>query len=56
MPDITTPLIIKFANEYVVTDLSLNDMMTLFGFAKDLKENQIETAMLPIIKAQSGRG
>lgn len=41
------PEIIKFANEYVVTDLSLNDMMTLFGFAKDLKENQIETAMLP---------
>jgi polyisoprenyl-teichoic acid--peptidoglycan teichoic acid transferase len=41
------PEIIKFANEYVVTDLSLNDMMTLFGFAKDLKESQIETAMLP---------
>jgi LCP family protein required for cell wall assembly len=41
------PDIIKFANEYVVTDLSINDMATLFGFAKDLKESQIETAMLP---------
>jgi LCP family protein required for cell wall assembly len=41
------PEIIKFANEYICTDLSFNDMASLFGFAKDLKESQIETAMLP---------
>lgn len=41
------PEIFKFANEYVCTDLSFNDMAALLGFAKDLKESQIETAMLP---------
>ncbi len=41
------PEIIKFANDYICTDLSIGDMATLVGFAKDIKENQIQTAMLP---------
>jgi len=41
------PEIIKFANEYVCTDLTFNDMASLFGFGKDIKQDQIETAMLP---------
>jgi len=41
------PQIAKFANDYIVTDLSVTDMAALLGFAKDLKESQIATAMLP---------
>ena len=41
------PKVLEFTNEYVVTDLSVGDLTELFGFAKDLKAHQVETAMLP---------
>lgn len=41
------PELCKLANQYVVTDLEVGDMLKLAGFAKDLKSNQIQTSMLP---------
>jgi len=41
------PEIYQCATESVVTDLSVDDMAKLAAFGKDLKMNQIETAMVP---------
>jgi LCP family protein required for cell wall assembly len=41
------PELCKLAKEYVRTDLSVEDMLKLAGFSKDLKTNKIQTAMLP---------
>ncbi|MEZ4490478.1 MAG: LCP family protein [Cyanobacteriota/Melainabacteria group bacterium] len=41
------PNLIQFASNYVVTDMSVQDMTALFGFAKDIGADSIETATLP---------
>jgi len=41
------PELYKCANDFVVTDLSVDEMAKLANFAKDLKMSQIETAMVP---------
>jgi len=41
------PQLFSLANEYVVTDLPIEDMAKLAAFGKDLKPNQVKTAMLP---------
>jgi LCP family protein required for cell wall assembly len=41
------PELFKLANEYVVTDLSVEDMAKLATFGKDIQSNQVETATLP---------
>lgn len=41
------PEIIKFANDYVVTDLSMDEMAKLASFGKDVQANQVQTATLP---------
>ena len=41
------PQLIKLANDYVQTDLTLDEMLRIATFAKDIKSDQVETAMLP---------
>lgn len=41
------PELFKLANEYVVTDLSVEDMARLAGFGKDIQSSQVVTATLP---------
>ncbi|CAN5283064.1 hypothetical protein BH11CYA1_BH11CYA1_37940 [soil metagenome] len=41
------PELCKLAEEYVRTDLSVEDMLKLAAFSKDIKTNKIQTAMLP---------
>jgi LCP family protein required for cell wall assembly len=41
------PQLFKLASDYVVTDLSVEDMAKLANFGKDIQPNQVETAMLP---------
>jgi LCP family protein required for cell wall assembly len=41
------PELFSLASEYVVTDLSIEDMAKLAAFGKDIKPNQVKTAMLP---------
>lgn len=41
------PDIFKFANDYVVTDLTIDEMARLANFGKDIEPHQVETAMLP---------
>lgn len=41
------PELFKLANQYVVTNLSMDEMVRLANFLKDVKPNQIQTAMLP---------
>lgn len=41
------PEIVKVANDYVETDLSANDLLTLAFFGKDLNMNSLRTATLP---------
>lgn len=41
------PDIIKFKNEYIVTDLDVKTMTALAAFGKELKVTDISTAMLP---------
>ncbi len=41
------PELFKLANEYVVTDLPVDDMFKLAQFGKDIEPSRVETAMLP---------
>jgi len=41
------PELCKLAKEYVRTDLSVQDMLKLAGFSKQIQPNKIQTAMLP---------
>lgn len=41
------PELFKVANDYARTDLSMEDMAKLAGFAKGIKPSEIQTAMLP---------
>lgn len=41
------PQLFSLASECVVTDLPIEDMAKLAAFGKDLKPNQVKTAMLP---------
>ena len=41
------PDFFKLANDYVRTDLSVEEMAKLAGFCRDIKPGQIQTAMLP---------
>ena len=41
------PELCKLAEEYVRTDLSVEDMLKLAAFSKEIKTNKIQTAMLP---------
>jgi polyisoprenyl-teichoic acid--peptidoglycan teichoic acid transferase len=41
------PELFKLANEYVQTDLSIEDMARLANFGKDIRPDQIQTATLP---------
>ncbi|MBC7998434.1 MAG: LCP family protein [Leptolyngbya sp.] len=41
------PELIKFANDYVVTDLTMDEMAKLASFGKDVQANQVQTATLP---------
>lgn len=41
------PDIFKFATDYVVTDLSAQDMAKVAAFGKDIQPNQVQTATLP---------
>ncbi len=41
------PKLLEFAKDYVVTDMGVNELTELFGFGKDIKSQQVETAMLP---------
>lgn len=41
------PQLAKLANDYVRTDLSMTDMLKLAAVARNIKPNQIQTAMLP---------
>ncbi|MBP9092626.1 LCP family protein [bacterium] len=41
------PELCKLAGEYVRTDLSVEDMLKLAAFSKEIKTNKIQTAMLP---------
>ncbi len=41
------PELCKLAGEYVRTDLSVEDMLKLAAFSKEMKTNKIQTAMLP---------
>lgn len=41
------PELVKVANQYIETDLSPNDMLTLAFFGKDVQMNSIRTATLP---------
>lgn len=41
------PQLIQFASNYVVTDMTVQDMTALTAFAKDLGSDSIETATLP---------
>lgn len=41
------PALFNAANEYVVTNLTVDEMAKLANFAKDIKPSQIETAMVP---------
>lgn len=41
------PNLLKFTSEYVVTDMSLNDMAAVFKFAKEVSEKSVKTATLP---------
>lgn len=49
------PELFKLANEYVVTDLPIDDMFKLAQFGKDIQPSQVETSMLPG-KAECIRG
>jgi LCP family protein required for cell wall assembly len=41
------PELFKLADEYVETDLKFEDMVKIAAFGKNIKSNQVETAMLP---------
>ncbi|MBA3995245.1 MAG: hypothetical protein C0469_17130, partial [Cyanobacteria bacterium DS2.3.42] len=41
------PEIFKFATDYVVTDMSAEDMAKVAGFGKDIQASQVQTATLP---------
>jgi LCP family protein required for cell wall assembly len=41
------PQLFSLATEYVVTDLSVQDMANIAGFGKDIQAKQVRTAMLP---------
>lgn len=41
------PELFKLANQYVVTDLSVEEMAKIATFGKDIKQNQIVSATLP---------
>ncbi len=41
------PELCKLAKEYVRTDLTVQDMLKLAGFSKQIQPNKIQTAMLP---------
>jgi LCP family protein required for cell wall assembly len=41
------PELFKLANDYIVTDLSMEDMARLATFGKDIQSSQVETAVLP---------
>lgn len=41
------PDLFKLANEYVVTDVPIDDMFKLAQFGKDIEPSSVETAMLP---------
>lgn len=41
------PEMIRFASDYVQTDMSVQDMTALIGFGKEIGSESIETAMLP---------
>lgn len=41
------PELCKLAEEYVRTDLTVEDMLKLAAFSKEIKPNKIQTAMLP---------
>jgi LCP family protein required for cell wall assembly len=41
------PELVKVATQYIETDLSANDMLTLAFFGKDLNMNSVRTATLP---------
>ncbi|MBI4533177.1 MAG: LCP family protein [Candidatus Melainabacteria bacterium] len=50
------PRLAALAHEYVVTDLSIEDMVRLASFLKDIEPNQVETATLPGNSATIGGG
>lgn len=41
------PEMFKFAHDYVVTDMSVEDMAKVAGFGKDIQSHQVQTATLP---------
>lgn len=41
------PQLFQVANDYVITDLSVEDMMKLANFGKDVKQGQVVSATLP---------
>ena len=41
------PELFSLATDYVVTDLSIEDMANIAGFGKDIQPKQVKTAMLP---------
>lgn len=41
------PDLFKFANEYVVTDMTAEDMAKVANFGKDIQPQQVQTATLP---------
>ncbi len=41
------PELFTLASDYVVTDLSIEDMANIAGFGKDITAKQVKTAMLP---------
>lgn len=41
------PNLMKFANDYMVTDMSIQDMAAIFKFAKNISEKSVKTATLP---------
>lgn len=50
------PQLASLAHQYVVTDLSIEDMIGLVSLLKDIEPNQIETATLPGSSATIGGG
>lgn len=41
------PEIFKFATDYVVTDMTVDEMTRVAGFGKDIQPSQVQTATLP---------
>jgi polyisoprenyl-teichoic acid--peptidoglycan teichoic acid transferase len=48
------PALVSFMNDYVETDLAVDDMARIYSFLKDFDPKQVETAMLPGTPATIG--